>query len=383
MFLEIHVIHPLSSHPNRGRNGAPKAIPWGGQLRSRVSSQCWKRAMRMSVAQTMDTGVRTRHILDLAMKAWRQGTERVGNPEAVSELLTEIISSALSEIGDNGLTANTLYLGYGEIERVVALVDEALNNLEIDDELGSVDDLDPDILVEMCEEEGLIKDVAKNWRSWIAVSPVPVDIALFGRMVAADPEAWNVEAATSVAHAVATHRLQNEVDYFSAMDDVEGRASFLGTRDIQTAVFYRNLVLDVDQLSHNLGHKPVVVAGAVRVFLNALAAVPEGGMSNGSHYNRPELVVVTARRTQPLNALSAFDPPVRADQDGLVAASIKRLEHHVLIQDAAWGNGNLDMSRYVLAPTAQGVLSGLDECRLPSIQAIADQVTFDLNLDSE
>jgi len=337
--------------------------------------------MRMSVAQTMDIGVRTRHILDLAMKAW-QGTERVGNPEAVSELLTEIISNALSAIGEDGLTANTLYLGHMEIEKLVALVDEGLNNLEIDDELGSVDKIGPDILVEMCEEEGLIKDVSKNWRYWVTVSPVPVDIALFGRMVAADPTAWNVEAATSVAHAVATHRLQNEVDYFSAMDDVVGQASFLGTQDIQTAVFYRNLVVDVDQLSRNLGHELGVVAEAVRAVLESLTAVPKGGMSNGAHYNRPEFVLVTARHTQPLNALSAFDPPVRAG-DGLIAASIKRLEQHVLVQGAAWGDAS-DVSRYVLAPTptVQEVLSGLDEYRLPSIQAIADQVLSDLNLDS-
>ncbi len=379
MFLEIHVIHPLANHPNRGQNGAPKTIPWGGQLRSRVSSQCWKRAMRMSVAQAMDIGVRTRHILDLAMKVWRQG-ERVGKPEAVSELLTEIISGALSEIGENGLTANTLYLSYNEIERLVALVEEALSSLEIDDELGSVKDLDPDILVEMCKEEGLIKDVVKNWRSWVAVSSVPVDIALFGRMVAADPAAWNVEAAASVSHAVATHRLQNEVDYFSTMDDVEKRASFLGSKDIQTAVFYRSLVLSIPQLAHNLGHESAVVAGAVRVFLESLAAVPAGGMSNGAHYNRPELILVTARRTQPINALAAFDPPVRAGRDGLVAASIKRLEQYVLIQDAAWSNGSSDMSmRYVLAPM-QALLAGLDEYRLPNIQAIADQVLNDLNI---
>ena len=119
------------------------------------------------------------------------------------------------------------------------------------------------------------------------------------------------------------------------------------------------------------------------MFLESLAAVPAGGMSNGAHYNRPEFVLVTARRTQPINALAAFDPPVRADRDGLVVASIKRLEQHVLIQDAAWGNGNSsDMNRYVLAPMAQGALSGLDQYRLPSIQAIADQILSDLNLDS-
>jgi CRISPR system Cascade subunit CasC len=40
-----------------------------------------------------------------------------------------------------------------------------------------------------------------------------LDLALFGRMVAALPR-YNIEAATSVGHAITTHSFSIEADYF-------------------------------------------------------------------------------------------------------------------------------------------------------------------------
>ena len=45
-----------------------------------------------------------------------------------------------------------------------------------------------------------------------------VDIALFGRMVA-DQADINVDAAAQVAHAISVHPVDNEFDYFTAVDD--------------------------------------------------------------------------------------------------------------------------------------------------------------------
>ncbi len=341
MFLEIHVIHPLSSHPNRGQNGAPKTIQWGGNLRSRVSSQCWKRAMRMRMSDELNIGVRTRHAVDLAMD--------ICGAEVIRGIISALITETLSAVNEEtGLTANALYLSRQEIQRLIQLVQDALETLKDREVLDSLEDVSATMLLEMFEEEKLFKAIAKNWQAYVTLSPVPVDIALFGRMVAADPDTWNVEAATSVAHAVATHRLQNEVDYFSTMDDVEKRAAYIGTKDLQTAVFYRSLVLDVDQLSRNLGGDAEVLDLALSTYLNALSAVPKGGISNGSHYNRPEYVMAAMRTTQPLNALSAFDPPVQAGRDGLINSSIQRLEAYIRLTEAAWGD--LVARRYVLAP---------------------------------
>jgi CRISPR system Cascade subunit CasC len=47
-----------------------------------------------------------------------------------------------------------------------------------------------------------------------------LDIALFGRMVAQAAE-LNVEAAASFAHAISTHKVSNEVEFFTALDDLQ------------------------------------------------------------------------------------------------------------------------------------------------------------------
>ena len=45
-----------------------------------------------------------------------------------------------------------------------------------------------------------------------------VDVALYGRMLANLPEG-NADAACQVAHAISTHRVDREFDYFTAVDD--------------------------------------------------------------------------------------------------------------------------------------------------------------------
>ena len=46
-----------------------------------------------------------------------------------------------------------------------------------------------------------------------------VDIALFGRMVASEAT-LNCDASAQVAHSISTHTVQNEYDYFTAVDDL-------------------------------------------------------------------------------------------------------------------------------------------------------------------
>lgn len=46
-----------------------------------------------------------------------------------------------------------------------------------------------------------------------------VDIALFGRMVADDPS-LNEDACAQVAHSISTHSVENEYDYFTAVDEM-------------------------------------------------------------------------------------------------------------------------------------------------------------------
>lgn len=81
-----------------------------------------------------------------------------------------------------------------------------------------------------------------------------VDIALFGRMTTSD-YFQDVEASMQVAHALSTHEVINEVDYFTAVDDlgkVGGGAGHVGESMFNSPCFYKYFCLDWDQLVNNL-----------------------------------------------------------------------------------------------------------------------------------
>src|SRR5690606_3506822 len=94
-------------------------------------------------------------------------------------------------------------------------------------------------------------------RAKAPAAPRPsVAIALFGRMVA-DVADINVDAAVQVAHALSVHRVDNESDYYTAVDDEntddETGAGMIGTVDFNSATLYRYAALGVHQLAATLG----------------------------------------------------------------------------------------------------------------------------------
>ena len=75
---------------------------------------------------------------------------------------------------------------------------------------------------------------------------------MFGRMLADDPD-FNREAAVQVAHAITTHRVVVEDDYYTAVDDLkrpaeDAGAGFVGEAGFGSGVFYLYICIDRDLL---------------------------------------------------------------------------------------------------------------------------------------
>lgn len=68
MFVDIHVIQSVPpSNINRDDTGSPKTAYYGGVLRSRVSSQAWKKAVRSTFVDNVvqdGLGVRTKQAVE-------------------------------------------------------------------------------------------------------------------------------------------------------------------------------------------------------------------------------------------------------------------------------------------------------------------------------
>src|SRR6266852_67126 len=81
MFIELHIIQNFSpSNLNRSDTGSPKDCGFGGVRRARVSSQCFKRAMRdyfkgdplFATAHKDKLATRTKRLLDTVVATLRE-----------------------------------------------------------------------------------------------------------------------------------------------------------------------------------------------------------------------------------------------------------------------------------------------------------------------
>ena len=170
-----------------------------------------------------------------------------------------------------------------------------------------------------------------------------LDIALFGRMLAVMPEK-NQYAACQVAHAISTHAVEREFDFYTALDDrkpedISG-ADMMGTVEFNSACFYRYAVVDYEKLVENLQNEDIAWKG-LRAFLDGFViAEPTGKQNATAAHNPPEYVAVSVRHnTAPRNLANAFEVPVRVKgEESLTTVSAKRLAEKEKKLSAVYGD---------------------------------------------
>ncbi len=241
----------------------------------------------------------------------------------------------------------------------------------IDTILGSPD-LEPNEEVEeQAEDDGGKKKTKKNtiherlktlslrYGSSIALAKaagidinakIPVDMALFGRMVT-NPVFLHVEASSQFAHAISTHKIDHEFDYYTAVDDLErtaddeavSGADMIGDVEFNSACYYKyfNIHVDglVDNLTGNAFKREVnaedeknarqTAASAVRALIEAACLVtPSGKQNSFAAHQLPSLVWIEIRdKNLPVSYANAFCNPVNPkSKDGLEINSANALK---------------------------------------------------------
>ena len=141
------------------------------------------------------------------------------------------------------------------------------------------------------------------------------DIALFGRMLADRPDT-NIDAACQVAHAISTHKVGVEFDFYTAMDDLkkpeeETGAGMMGTIEFNSACFYRYANIDFKQLKKNLGGDKELAQKTVEAFIRAAVnAIPTGKQNSFAAQNPPSFVFAVVRNSGAWSLVNAFASPV-------------------------------------------------------------------------
>ncbi|MEV0810313.1 type I-E CRISPR-associated protein Cas7/Cse4/CasC [Micromonospora sp. NPDC050200] len=328
-YIDIHILQTVPpSNLNRDDAGSPKQAVYGGARRARVSSQAWKRATRKAFQDELgipaeQLGTRTKRVSTLLASRLADRTGLDG--EAATRLSNALLAHDL-DIKPGKKAAESAYLlffGRGQLDAIVDLVAERAAELTA------------------LADDALAKAVADlPVRAQLTVKH-PIDVALFGRMVA-DIPALNVDAATQVAHALSVHSVEIEFDYYTAVDDEktadeDAGAAMIGTVEFTSATLYRFATLDVHHLAGNLDQDPEATIEAVRAFLRAfVTSMPTGHQNTFAHRTVPSVVSYVVRADQPVNLVSAFESPIRS-RDGIAAKAALRLAAELNRTSTAWG----------------------------------------------
>lgn len=298
VFIDIHVIQSLPpSCVNRDDTGSPKTAIYGGVRRARVSSQAWKHAMR----EMFNDYFHDSELSERTKKIVEKVADQICNLHNISK------------------------------EEAMKLAEKIINQAGV-----STKDSEAKALFFMSSKQ------AENLANMAIVNPLPgkkevqealnagngVDISLFGRMVADDP-ALNTDASAQVAHAISTHKVENEYDYYTAMDDRspedQAGAGMIGTIEFNSSTLYRYATVAAHDLKKNLGDTDATTK-AVKEFVRAfVCSMPTGKQNTFANGTPPYAVMVAVRRDQPVNLVGAFETPVKSGEGGYQKKSTEML----------------------------------------------------------
>ncbi len=276
----------------------------GGNTRARVSSQCWKRQVRLAMQDfDIKLGIRTKKVAEFVAKAC---VERGATEEQGADC-GKVISDAFSK--------DTLFF-FSDSE-AQAFAEYALGK---NFDSTAIKDTE-------------LQKVAKK-----TLNPAidGLDIALFGRMVAQASD-LGIEAAASFSHAISTHKVSNEVEFFTALDDLseEQGSAHMGSLEFNSATYYRYISLDLGQLWVSL--YGVELDKAIEAFTKALfVAVPSARQTTQSGASPWEFAKIFIRKGQRLQV--PFETAIKAKDGGYLQPSIIALTEYLAKKEALAGS---------------------------------------------
>ncbi len=317
-FLQLHLLtfYP-PSNLNRDDTGRPKTATVGGVSRLRISSQALKRAWRTSsvFAERLreHRGERTQRFGEEIERHLRERGVAPDQALAIARNIAQYFGK-LKPATDIA-PARTEQLAFiAPEERAAALT--------LAERIAAGDKIEP-------AADQLLRH-----------SDTAADIAMFGRMLADSPK-FNREAAVQVAHAITTHRVTVEDDYYTAIDDLktaeeDAGAGFVGELGFGSGIFYLYACVDTGLLLRNLGGEKALAAASCAALAEAAATVsPKGKQPSFAARARAHYVLAEFGNAQPRTLAGAFVRPVTGDD--LAAGSAARLEEWRQKLDRAYG----------------------------------------------
>ena len=307
MIINVHVIRNYGPNVvNRGEDGEPKSLVYGGKKRTRVSSQARKHKWRTSdtFRQAWDDGllsVRTRKTSQII----RDRLIAAGYSEAVADRVRE-------ELGKFSSCAVKEIRAYSkaDIDAIMAAVKKQLEDESMKTKIANIE-----------AGKKVDKFLDKKAIDGFEISKLtPIDVALFGRMMA-ERTVMNVPASVYVSHAFSTHESMEDVDFFSATDDLLGigeedtGAAHINNISFDTACMYEFAYIDTDILMDNLKdmeNKEEMLKTVIETLIPAMVLeTPDGKQTTFASRPAPSAVLIEMQDKKTVfDYANAFEEPV-------------------------------------------------------------------------
>jgi len=325
-----------------------------------VSSQCLKRSIRQyfsglveqNALASDDVALRTKRVMDALTKSLIEKGRAKAEATDKARLALEAMEL---KVKDDGKSEYLLFLGQREISSVANIIHEKWDYINASG-TAPVEGKKPGKAKKQAAQ-GADPELKKALDE-VFNGGKALDVALFGRMLADMPKK-NQYAACQVAHAISTHALEREFDFYTAVDDLKPEdtagADMMGTVEFNSACFYRYAVVEWEKLVVNLQDDRDLAAKGLRAFLEGfVVAEPTGKQNTFAAHNPPEFVTVSVRRnTSPRNLANAFETAVRVKKDeSLTKESATRLSSKAVALDKLYGTPS--NSRYAVAEDVFG-----------------------------
>lgn len=347
MFLQIHTL--TSYHAallNRDDAGLAKRIPFGNAERMRVSSQCLKRHWRLALNEVLSlpSGIRSRHFFDREVfrRAVAEGVNEATARALTEKLIKAVIISKKNGNGDEETTRKAEKKAKDAGEGALFLKQPVLFGRPEADYFVA--------LIRECADSGAepgkllderMKEHKKNFRALLAAGGgddlmAGIEGALFGRFVTSDILA-RTDASVHVAHAFTVHALDNEVDYFTVVDDLKepgehAGAAHAGDMELGAGLFYGYVVVDVPLLISNLcgcdrrewRDQPEAIGDARDVLTSLVKSIatvsPGAKLGATAPYARTDCALLETGKAQPRSLANAYLDRLRPNGNAMQQA---------------------------------------------------------------
>lgn len=363
MQLELHLIQSFPpANLNRDENGMPKSTVFGGKPRARISSQCQKRAVRKFYQEYAD--LNPEQFADRS-RNWLPELKTLLIEQDIDESHANVAARLALEEGlklkfnDEGKATTIVFLGKTELAAIANIL------------VSNWADLEPELSK---EKPALPKDIIKAIVKALIDTGKPGDVALFGRMMASLPTV-NVDASVQMAHAISVNTLQQEFDFFTAVDDLGGSedtgADHMGETGYNSSTYYRFATLDTEQLAQNLGgteHLDAVIKAFADAFVQA---IPSGHQNGFAAHTRPAAVMAVVRQGQPVSLADAFEDPISPKSGkSLLENAVKALDIHWADLTKMYGETGVKYKGIVTRTTLAEHLKTLADVERESVEVL-------------